>query len=66
MAKYFGTFSCGCEGTVNIIGPGKDRQWKADRAFNNMCEKCYREMREREKEAENKKAMERGDLIEDL
>lgn len=28
MAWYEGTFSCGHEGRVNIIGPNKDCQWK--------------------------------------
>ena len=30
MAWYNGTFSCGHEGKVNIIGKAKDREWKMD------------------------------------
>ena len=41
MAWYYGTYSCGHEGRVNIIGPTKDRQWKADRHFGHMCPECY-------------------------
>ena len=41
MAWYYGTYSCGHEGRVNIIGPTKDRQWKADRHFEHMCPECY-------------------------
>lgn len=41
MAWYYGTYSCGHEGRVNIIGPTKDRQWKADSYFNSLCSDCY-------------------------
>lgn len=41
MAWYYGTYNCGHEGRVNIIGPTKDRQWKADRHFNSLCSDCY-------------------------
>lgn len=64
MAKYYGTFSCGHEGYVNIIGPMKDRQWKADRAFSNMCEECYREHLEKERLRENKEALEKSKEME--
>ena len=30
---YSGTFSCGHEGKVNIIGKAKDREWKIERKF---------------------------------
>lgn len=40
MAWYTGTFSCGHEGRVNIIGPTKDREWKKDRSFSNKCPEC--------------------------
>ena len=54
MAKYFGTFSCGCEGHVNIIGPGKYREWKIENAFSKLCPECFK----KEKEAERIKANE--------
>ncbi len=43
MAWYYGNFNCGCDGRVNIIGPTKDRQYKADRRFDNLCESCYQQ-----------------------
>jgi hypothetical protein len=58
MAYYSGTFSCGHEGRVDIIGPGKDREWKRERAFSGMCPECYRKFKEEEKAKENAKAAE--------
>ena len=58
MAWYYGTFSCGHEGRVNIIGPTKDRQWKADKRFSGMCEECYSKWLEEEKKIKNKEALE--------
>lgn len=58
MAWYYGTFSCGCEGRVNIIGPSKDREWKKQRAFSKECDKCYREKLEKARELDNKRALE--------
>lgn len=60
MAQYSGTFSCGHEGTVNVIGPTKDRQWKIDRKFGSLCDKCYKEQLEKEKERKNKEALEKS------
>lgn len=60
MAKYFGTFSCGHEGYVNVIGPGKDRQWKIDRAFSNMCDECYKKHLEEERNRKNEEALEKA------
>ncbi|WP_297425794.1 hypothetical protein [Clostridium sp.] len=57
MAWYYGTFSCGHEGRVNIIGPTKDRQWKADKRFSGMCEECYLKHLEEENERKNKEAL---------
>lgn len=42
MAWYDGIYSCGHEGRVNVIGPGKDRQWKIDREFSGLCPECYK------------------------
>lgn len=58
MAWYYGTFACGCEGRVNIIGPSKDREWKKQRAFSKECDKCYREKLEKARELDNKRALE--------
>jgi hypothetical protein len=58
MAYYSGTFSCGHEGRVDIIGPSKDREWKRERAFSGMCPECYRRFKEEQKAAANEKAAE--------
>lgn len=58
MAWHYGTFSCGHEGRVNIIGPTKDRQWKADKKFSGMCEECYKKYLEQKRAEENKDALE--------
>lgn len=42
MAWYEGIYSCGHDGRVNVIGPGKDRQWKIDREFSGLCPECYK------------------------
>ena len=55
---YSGTFSCGHEGKVNIIGKAKDREWKIERAFSNMCPDCYKKWLEEEHQRKNKEAME--------
>ena len=58
MAWYNGTFSCGHEGRVNVIGKIKDRQWKIDRAFNDMCPECYQKWLQEEYERKNQEALE--------
>lgn len=58
MAWYYGTFSCGHEGRVGIIGPTKDRQRKADYRFNSICEECYKARLEQEREEANQEALE--------
>lgn len=40
MAWHYGTYKCGCEGRVDIVGRVKDRQWKADRHFDRTCYDC--------------------------
>lgn len=56
MAWYYGTYSCGHEGRVNIIGKVKDRQWKADRHFEKLCPECWRKHLEKERERQNEEA----------
>lgn len=58
MSWYYGTFSCGHEGRVNITGPTKNRQWIADKKFDGKCEECYGKWLEEEKERKNKEALE--------
>lgn len=56
MAWYEGTYSCGHEGRVNIIGPTKDRQRKVDYHFSGLCDACAEKERQAKIEEENKKA----------
>lgn len=59
MAWYYENYSCGHEGRINIIGPTKDRQWKADRHFdNNLCEECKKEKIKQENENSKQKSLE--------
>lgn len=64
MAWYYGTYSCGHEGRVNIIGPVKDRQWKADREFSKMCPECWQKHVEKERERQNEEAAEKAKEME--
>lgn len=58
MAKYSGIYSCGHEGVVNIIGRHKDREWKKERVFSNMCPDCYKKYLEKQIKEANQKALE--------
>lgn len=58
MAGYNGTFSCGHEGKVYVIGPQKDRQWKIDRKFAGLCPDCYQRYLEEERNRKNQEAAE--------
>lgn len=64
MAWYEGTFSCGHEGRVNVVGPQKERQWKIERKFNNLCEDCYKSYLEEERERKQREAQEKGKEME--
>jgi len=64
MAWYYGTFSCGHEGRVDIIGPTKDRQWKADRKFEGLCPECYEKKKEEERLKKNKEAAKESEEME--
>ncbi|HZK57037.1 MAG TPA: hypothetical protein VFD17_01905 [Clostridia bacterium] len=64
MAWYHGTFSCGCEGRVNVIGPAKDRQWKIDRKFEGMCEDCWEKHMKEQREIANAEAAEKAKEME--
>ncbi len=56
MSWYYGSFACGHEGRVNIIGPTKDRQWKADRQFAGLCPECWEVEKQRRFDEANAKA----------
>lgn len=53
MAWYYSTYSCGHEGRVNIIGLGKDREWKKERVFSGLCPECYKKWLEEERQKAN-------------
>lgn len=57
MAWYNGTFSCGHEGRVNIIGPTKNREWKKEREFSKMCPECYKKWLEEDRKRKNQEAL---------
>lgn len=58
MAWYYGKFSCGHDGRVNVIGPHKNRQYIIDKKFAGLCPECYEKWKEEEKERKNREAME--------
>lgn len=60
MAWYEGEYSCGHEGRINIIGPGKDREWKKERAFSGVCPECYKKWLEEERQKTNLEAAEKS------
>lgn len=60
MAWYYGVYSCGHEGRVNIIGPTKDREWRKERAFENLCPECYKKWLEGERQKANIEATEKS------
>lgn len=64
MAWYYGTYSCGHEGRENIIGPGKDREWKKERAFDKICPECYKKWLEEERNKANIEAAEKSSEME--
>lgn len=55
--KYYGTYSCGHSGEIDIIGPTKDRGWKQEREFEKLCPECRALRRKKMNDEENKKAM---------
>lgn len=53
MAKYKVTFNCGHTETVELIGPGKERERKMwNMAHFRMCSECYRKQKEEEQSKE--------------
>ncbi|MCB6992870.1 hypothetical protein LI177_05145 [bacterium 210820-DFI.6.37] len=53
---YNGTYACGHEGRVNVVGPGKDRQWKVERHFEGLCPDCYEKKRVEDAEKNKEEA----------
>lgn len=51
--KYNITYSCGHEGTVNLVGKGSDRERKLKwHSESGHCPECYKKMKEEQKEKE--------------
>lgn len=40
MAKYDVVYACGHTGSVNLYGPGKDREWKLKSLATALCPEC--------------------------
>lgn len=61
MAKYDITYSCGHQGTVNIVGPVKDREskkkWYEEEA---VCPECYKKLKEENRQKINKESKEKN------
>lgn len=53
MSGYYGIFSCGHEGRVNVIGPQKYRQYKIEQRFSGLCPECYKKYLKEEREKRN-------------
>lgn len=58
MAKYQITRSCGHEEEVNICGPGKDRDRKAEWEGRKLCRDCYKAKMDAERAEASAKAAE--------
>ena len=58
MAWYYGTYRCNHDGRVNIVGPVKDRQRKADWYFSGLCPDCWEAEKQKKKDAEYEHACE--------
>jgi hypothetical protein len=53
MAKYDVTYSCGHKGTVQLVGPTIQREYKLKWfSESGLCEDCYKAAKEKEREAE--------------
>ncbi len=56
--KYDGIYSCGHEGVIDIIGSTKDRGWKKEHEFSQLCPECRKKAHQLELEEKNRLAME--------
>ena len=55
--KFYGTYSCGHDGAIQIYGPTKDREWKVKYEFDRLCPKCRELEKQKCIDEENKNAM---------
>lgn len=52
---YYGTYTCGHKGRVNLTGPEKYRQYNMKAEFEKLCPECYEKEIARIREEKNKK-----------
>lgn len=64
MAWYYGTYACGHEGRVNVIGPTKDREWKVNHHFEKLCPECYEKWQQEERERKSIEAQKETERME--
>lgn len=64
MAWYYGTYACGHEGRVNVIGPTKDREWKVNHHFEKLCPECYEKWQQEERERKSIEAQKETETLE--
>ncbi len=62
MAKYNVTYTCGHTDTVQIYGPGRDREWKLAREESKLCPECYKKHLDEERARQNAEAAEANQL----
>lgn len=60
MAWYPITYRCGHEDRIQIYGPVKDRQWKADRSADRLCRDCWLKEREQKNQKDQAANAEAG------
>lgn len=58
MAKYDVTYICGHSDTIQLYGPGRDREWKLAREESKLCPECYKKHLDEERARQNAEAAE--------
>lgn len=58
MAKYDVTYTCGHTDTIQIYGPGRDREWKLANEESKLCPDCYKAKLEADRQKQNAEAAE--------
>ena len=56
--RYNVTYACGHEGTVDIYGRSRDREWKLAREEEKLCPDCWKKQRDEERAKQNAEAAE--------
>jgi hypothetical protein len=58
LAKYDVTYACGHSDTIQLYGPGRDRDWKLAREESKLCPDCYKAKLEADRQKQNAEAAE--------